>query len=189
MPALPRQGVRIAQEGGNQNVEGLQLLATASAITKGSAKAARNSAQARPVIGDDDGIAGIGGVVLDAGGLAGNEPFEADLPFEAGDVLRGVIGNPGNRVAVGDEVTGPSGFERARATAKQTLRCFLRFRRMLNKLDHLAFGNSANLVQMKTAFALRFFRVDGRVEECVSDHGQRSDCSPAYSQHKFPVSE
>ena len=60
---------------------------------------------------------------------------------------------------------------------------------MLNKFDDLAFGNSANLVQMKTAFALRFFRVYRGVEECVSDHGQRSDGSPANGQHKFPVSE
>jgi hypothetical protein len=60
---------------------------------------------------------------------------------------------------------------------------------VLNKLDHLAFSNSPNLVQVKTAFAFRFFRVHGRAEERVSDHGQRGDCSPAYGQHKFPVSE
>src|SRR5882724_6739195 len=180
---------RIAQEGGNQNVEGLQLLSAASAIVQSLAQAAPNSAQARPVIGDDDGIAGIGGVVLDAGGLACNKPLEANLSFQAGDVLRSVISNAGNRIAVGDEVARPSRFERAGAPAKQTLACFLRFRRVLNKFDHLAFRNSPNLVQMKTALAFRFFRVHRRAEECVSDPGQRGDRGATHGQHQFPVSE
>src|SRR4030081_1469987 len=76
----------------------LAMPATTSAIVRSIAQAPRNSAQAGPVISDDDGIAGIGGVVLHAGGLPGNEPLKSNLPFEAGDVLRSVIGNAGNRI-------------------------------------------------------------------------------------------
>ena len=61
-------------------------------------------AEAGPVVGDDDGVGGVGRIVLDASGLAGDEAFEFDLAFEAGDVLRGVIGDAGNCVAVGNEM-------------------------------------------------------------------------------------
>src|SRR6266478_8372298 len=62
------------------------------------------SAQAGPVVGDQDRIGGIGGVVLDAGGLAGDEFVETHLALQAGDVLRGVIGDAGDGIAVGNEL-------------------------------------------------------------------------------------
>ena len=62
--------------------------------------------QTGPIVSNEDGIAGIGRIVLDTGGLAGNELVKADLAFEAGDVLRRVVGDSGNRVAVGDKMPG-----------------------------------------------------------------------------------
>src|SRR6184192_2508332 len=64
----------------------------------------RSSAQAGPVVGHEDGVDGIGRIVFYAGGQAGNEAVEAHLALEAGDVLRGVIGHAGNRVAVRDQM-------------------------------------------------------------------------------------
>src|SRR5260370_719804 len=62
-----------------------------------------------------------GGVVLDARGMAGDKTLQENLAFEAGDVLRRVIANAGNQVAVGDEMAWPHIFKRARAGSKQTL--------------------------------------------------------------------
>src|SRR6266568_6917850 len=109
----------IAQPERKQNAEGGEL------AEDQIAHALPGSAQTRPIVGDEDGIAGIRGVVLDARGLAGDKTLQANLAFEAGDVLRRVIGNAGNQVAVGDEMTWPHIFKRARAGSKQTLARFL----------------------------------------------------------------
>ena len=52
--------------------------------------------QAGPIVGEEDGIAGIGGVVFDAGDLAGGDAAEMRGFFEAGDILRGLVGDAGN---------------------------------------------------------------------------------------------
>ena len=83
----------------------------------------------------------------------------------------------------------PSRLERAGATAKKSLSCFVRFRRVLNKLDHLAFRNSPNLVQVKTAFAFGFLGIRGGTEKRVCNHGQAGNRGATHGQHKFPVSE
>src|ERR1700719_4481121 len=80
------------------------------------------SAQAGPVVGYQDGIGGIGGVVLDAGGLAGDQLVEAHLAFKTGDVLRGVVGDAGDRVAVGNELARAQVGERPGA-GEETFRC------------------------------------------------------------------
>src|SRR5579872_1877429 len=72
-------------------------------------------AEAGPIVGYDDRVGGIGGVVLDAGGLAGDEAFEFDLTFETGDVLSSVIGHTRNGVAVGNQVAGAIVDNRGRA--------------------------------------------------------------------------
>src|ERR1700687_3329226 len=98
-----------------------------------SARAARlTSAQSGPIVGNQNRIAGIGGVVLNAGGLPGDETFEANLALETRDVLCRVIRHAGNRVAVGDKMTRAHVHERPGAHAKQTLACCPRFRRVLD---------------------------------------------------------
>ena len=52
--------------------------------------------QARPIVGQEDGVAGIGGVVFDAGGLAGGYAAQVLGFFQAGDVLRGFVGDAGD---------------------------------------------------------------------------------------------
>src|SRR3990172_4432402 len=58
------------------------------------------SVQPRPIIGQQDGVAGVGRVILDAGRLAGNEPVETRARFEARDVLRRFVAHTGDRIAV-----------------------------------------------------------------------------------------
>jgi hypothetical protein len=60
---------------------------------------------------------------------------------------------------------------------------------VFNKLDHLAFGNSADLVQVKTAFAFGFLGIRGGTEKRVYNHGQAGNRGATHGQHKFPVSE
>src|SRR5271168_5221000 len=62
------------------------------------------SVQAGPIVGEEDGVAGIGGVVLDAGGLAGGYAAEVLGFFEAGDILRGLVGDAGDRVGVVEQL-------------------------------------------------------------------------------------
>src|SRR5579871_91550 len=56
--------------------------------------------QARPVVGHQNRIAGIGGIVFHAGRLPGSDALEAQTLFEPGDVLRGFVRDPCNRIAV-----------------------------------------------------------------------------------------
>src|SRR5579859_6295743 len=112
-------GRRIAQPGGNQNA------------AYGPETELRPSAQPGPVISNQNRIAGICGIVLHTGGLASDEPLEPDLPLEAGDVLRRVIGDAGNRVAVGDEVPGSRIDERPGTRTQWFFSAFERLGRML----------------------------------------------------------
>src|ERR1700687_1086813 len=98
---------RIAQADGKQNGGSLR-----------SSK--RNSAQPRPVVGDQNGVAGICRVVFDAGRLAGNQALETNLALQAGDVLRGVIGNAGDGVAVRDKMPRTRIRDRAGTRAQYT---------------------------------------------------------------------
>src|SRR5712691_476318 len=147
----------------------------------------RLSAQAGPVVGHEDGIARIGRVVLDAGGLASDEAFQPNLAFQAGDVLRGVIGNAGNQIAVGNEMAGTHVRQRMSARAEQTFARRFRFRWMLGELDDLPLGNSANLVQMQPPLALLFLRIHSGAEEGINDHGQGGDCRATHGENYFPV--
>ena len=60
---------------------------------------------------------------------------------------------------------------------------------MLGEFDHLSFGDTANLIEVKTAAAFGFFRIDGWAKERVSDHGQRGQRGATDSGESFPVSE
>jgi hypothetical protein len=65
--------------------------------------------------------------------------------------------------------------KRASACAEQTLARLFRFRRVLDELDDLPFGNAADLIQMQAALAFRFFGVRSGTEEGISNHGQRGE--------------
>src|SRR5580704_19575370 len=106
-------------------------------------------AEAGPVVGDDDRVGGIGWVVLDAGGLAGDETLEFDLAFEAGDVLGGVIGHAGDCVAVGNEMARTIVDYGDGTRTEQTLLLRWFFGRILNDIDDLAFGDTADLIELK----------------------------------------
>src|SRR5258708_6187614 len=85
---------RIAQSDKNQNVH------SANRVKNGdSAQTVRSSPQAGPIVGDKDGVAGIGRIVFDAGGLAGREAVKTNLAFQAGNILRSLIGDSGKRVS------------------------------------------------------------------------------------------
>ncbi len=60
--------------------------------------------QARPIISDQNRIAGIRGIVFHARWIASHEALKAHLAFEASDVLRGLIRDSGDRIAVGNQV-------------------------------------------------------------------------------------
>jgi hypothetical protein len=118
----------------------------------------RNSPQAGPVVRNQDGVAGISGIVFDAGGLPRDEPLQPDLALQASDILRGLIGDPGNQITVGDQMARAHVFQRPRARAEQTFACFLRFRRPLHELNDLSFGACALLLQDSTRAERRHTR-------------------------------
>src|SRR2546427_13232701 len=70
----------------------------------------RRLAQAGPIVGDEDRVGGIGGVVLDAGGLAGSEGLEMNVLFESGDVLRGFVSDAGNQGGITDQLAAAPAF-------------------------------------------------------------------------------
>src|ERR1700675_4230971 len=145
-------------------------------------------AKAGPIVGDENGVAGIGRIVFDAGGLAGDEAFEANLAFETGDVLRGVIGDAGNRVAVRDQMARTVVRKRA-STAEKSLACLFWLGRMLGELDDLAFGNTADLIEMKTALAFRVLGLDGGTEKSIGEQDDGGDGGTSHGEHKSPISE
>ena len=100
--------------------------------------------------------AGIRRIVLDAGGLAGNQTLEAYLPFQAGDVLCGVIRHAGNRVTVGNQMPRAQIAERLRACLPKVPRAALaRIGGMLGEFDDLPFGDAANLIQVQAGACVR----------------------------------
>ena len=50
-----------------------------------------NSVQAGPVVGNEDGIAGIRGIVLHARRLARSDSAQVSARFEAGNILCGFV--------------------------------------------------------------------------------------------------
>ena len=147
----------------------------------------RGTDPAGPVVGHDDGIGRVGGVVLDAGGLAGDEAFEFDLAFEAGDILRGVIGDAGNRVAVGDEMTRAIVWHRTRARTKTLWRGL--FGRILDEIDDLAFGDAADLIELKAALPLDVFGWFRGAKERIGDHRNGGDGGHSHTQRNFQIGE
>src|SRR5579864_1045093 len=90
---------RITQLGGNQNAANVREREDRRSAFDAQRKTLLNSAQARPIVGHQDRITRIRWIVLHAGWLTRDQPFEANLPLKASDVLRGVISNARNGVA------------------------------------------------------------------------------------------
>jgi hypothetical protein len=149
----------------------------------------RSSAQPRPIVGNQNGVAGICRVRLDAGWLAGNEALEANLAFEAGNVLRGVIGNTGDGVTVRHKMPRSRIWDWTGSRTKYAFARCLGFRRMLGELHDLALGDAADLIEMEAPFALDVFRGLRRPEESVSDHGQSRDRRATHRNDEFPIRE
>src|SRR5260370_39485925 len=98
-------------------------------------------------------MGGIGGVVLYAGGLAGDELVEMHLTCETGDVPRGVIGDAGDGVAVRNQLPSTQGRQRTGARAENSLPGRPGRRRIRADLADLACADSADLVQAQAALA------------------------------------
>src|SRR5580692_6153284 len=154
-----------------------------------SAGALRGSAQARPVVGDENRIAGIRRIVFHAGGLTCDEAFETDLPFETGDVLRGVIRDAGNCVTVRDEVPRPQIDNWPGARTEKFLLRFTRLGRMFGQLDDLPFRDAPNLIQVQTAPALRVLGLFRRTKKSVGDHSKCNNRRARHGKDKLPVRE
>ncbi len=65
---------------------------------------ARDSVQPGPVVGQDDRIARIGGIVLDAGRPSGDQSLLVGAALQARDVLRRLVAYAGDRIAVADQL-------------------------------------------------------------------------------------
>ena len=97
------------------------------------------SAQTRPIVCDKYRIAGVRRIVLHAGGLPRNKPFEADSPFKPGDILRRVISDTRNRITICDKVPGSQIDHRPRTGAEELSLRFARLGRMFGELNNLPF--------------------------------------------------
>src|ERR1700722_1992551 len=146
-------------------------------------------AEAGPVVGDDNGVGGVGGVVLDASGLAGDEAFEFDLAFEAGDVLGGVIGHAGDCVAVGNQVARAIVDDGSSARTEQTFLFLRLFGRVLDDVDDLAFGDAADLIELKATLTLEVFGWFRGPKERVGNNCDRGDGGHSHTQRNFQISE
>src|SRR6266849_6873649 len=100
----------------------------------------RRLAQAGPIVGDEDRVGGIGGVVLDAGGLAGSEALEMNMLFESGDVLRGFVSDAGNQVGITDQLAAAPAFRR-----NLFARCLGRGVVAFDDLNNLALADTPHL--------------------------------------------
>ena len=146
-------------------------------------------AQTGPIVGDENGIDWVRRIVFDAGGLAGNQTFEAHLAFQAGDVLRGVIGDAGDGVAVGDELARAIDCRRLGLAAKNSAWSGAWFCGVFGEFDHLAFGDATNLIEVQTAAAFSFFRIDCRAKKGIGDHRDCGECCAGDGGESFPISE
>ena len=84
---------------------------------------------------------------------------------------------------------GASVRKRAGPRAEEPLAQLRGFGRVLDKLNDLAFGNSANLIQVQAAFAFCFIGVDRGAKKGVGDHSDGGDCRGSHAEQKLPVLE
>src|SRR5271157_1656490 len=117
----------------------------------------KGSAQAGPVVGEEDGVGRIRGVVFDAGVLAGGDAAEMSLLFEAGDVLGGFVGHAGNRVGVVEKLLrAVRGRCAMFAEWRGLLLGVLSSAGMIHDFEDLAFDDAADAIEVSAALALDF---------------------------------
>src|SRR5580658_4714454 len=189
---------RIAQLRVNQNAKAAweSELQTSAMTLRGlpqatarSAEALRNSAQTRPIVRNEYRIARIRGIVFHAGRLARNKPLETDLPFKAGNVLRRVISDAGNRVTVSYEVPRPQIHDGLGTRTEKLSLHFARLVRMFRQLDDLTLRNSPDLIQVQAPPALHVLGLFRRTKKSIGDHHDRRNGRAGHCQNKFPVCE
>ena len=56
---------------------------------------------------------------------------------------------------------------------------------MLDYIDNLAFGDAADLIELKAALAFEIFWRLSRTEECVGDHRNRGDRGGDHAHGNF----
>jgi len=134
--------------------------------------------QAGPIVRHKNRVAGIGGIVLHAGGLAGGDALEAQALFESRHVLRGFIRDARDRVAVTDQAAqtvSTGSVRRSFASRKHWwIARFLRGFKSLrfDKLDNQALNNAADLIELKTAAAFFVLRIIRFSEIVTQSHGR-----------------
>src|SRR5712692_10352280 len=134
----------------------------------------RRLAQAGPIVGDEDRVGGIGGVVLDAGGLAGSKALEMNVLFESGDVLRGFGSDARNQVGIADQLAAAPAFRRnlfARFSARG--RGLGRGVVAFDDLNNLALADTPHLIQVGAALALDLVGIGGPARNPVNNRGER----------------
>src|SRR5215510_5461921 len=60
---------------------------------------------------------------------------------------------------------------------------------MLDQINNLAFGDTANLIEMKAALLFLLFGIQRRAEKRIDNHGDGGDGRPGHSEDKFPIGE
>jgi hypothetical protein len=112
--------------------------------------------EAGPVVGEENRVAGVGGVVFYAGGLAGGYAGKVESLLKAGDVLGGLVGYAGNCVRVVKKAERQPGFDEALrhrrggwfASGRRR-----RFTRVLHNLQDLSFNDASDAIQISAALA------------------------------------
>src|SRR3984885_46545 len=103
--------------------------------------------EAGPIVGEENRVAGVRGVVLYAGGLAGGYAGKVESLLEAGNVLGGLIGYAGDCVSVVKKAERQPGFDGAFRHRRR------RLTRVLHNLQDLSFNDAADAIQIGTALA------------------------------------
>ena len=142
--------------------------------------------EAGPIVGEEDRVAGVGWVVLDAGVLAGDYGAEVGLFFEAGDVLSGFVGDAGNRVSVVEQLLRAVGDSVAPAEHAGALHSG-RGAGMVHDLEHLAFNDAAYAIQIRAALALDLTGIFRFAAQPEDDSDQRQDEEAGQRRPVVPI--
>jgi len=112
--------------------------------------------EAGPIVGEENRVARVRGVVFYAGGLAGSHAGKVKALLEAGDVLGGFIGYAGDRVSVVKKAERQPGFDAAFRRSRGSWFGSGRWRRLTRVLHHLqdlSFDDAADAIQVGAALS------------------------------------
>src|ERR1700683_2625684 len=113
--------------------------------------------EAGPIVGEENRVARVRGVVCYAGGLAGSHAGKVKALLETGDVLGGFIGYAGDRVRVVKQAERQPGFDRAFRRSRGRwfgTGWWRRPTRVLHHLQDLSFDDAADAIQIGAALSL-----------------------------------